>query len=230
MNRNRMDWKAPLPAHIAPFAAWMAAMVILPETAWAYAVRSALTAALLLWLRPWRGYGKPAGRHFPLALAAGVAVFALWVLPESEWMRAHFPLLASWYGKIGIIGDKPLPEVLPYAPETAGWPLTVVHLAGSAFVIAVAEEFFWRGFIYRWLIARDFMKVDLRRLDGQMLLISSLVFGFEHDRWLAGFIAGLVYALVMIRTRDIWSACLAHITTNLLLGIFVLVTGAYAFW
>lgn len=227
---KKFDWMAPLPAHVAPFAAWMAAMAILPETAWAYAVRSVLAAALLLGLRPWRGYGKPSFRSFPFALLAGAAVFAIWVLPESEWMRTHFASLASLYDRFGIIGSKPAAKVFPYAPETAGWPLTLARLAGSAFVIAAAEEFFWRGFIYRWLIARDFMKVELNKLDWQMLLLCSLVFGFEHDRWLAGFIAGVVYALVMVRTRDIWSACVAHIATNLLLGIYVLATGAYAFW
>ena len=35
-------------ALVAPYAAWMALMVALPGTAWAYAVRGAVTAALLI--------------------------------------------------------------------------------------------------------------------------------------------------------------------------------------
>lgn len=223
-------WSGPAAAHVIPFAAWLAVMVLLPETAWAYAVRTVATASLLIGLRPWRNYTAPAFRHFPLAFLAGAAVFALWVLPESEWLRAQAPALADLYDRFGIIGSGPVQEISPYAPEAAGWPLTAVHLIGTALVIAVAEEFFWRGFIYRWLLDRDFIKVSPGKLDWQMLLLSSLVFGFEHDRWLAGFAAGVVYALVFVRTRDIWSACAAHITTNLLLGIYVLTTGAYAFW
>ncbi len=222
--------RGPLPAHVIPFAAWIAAMVLLPDTAWAYAVRTILSAALLIGLRPWRYYTRPALRHFPLALAAGSAVFVLWVLPESDWMRSQAPALAALYDRFAVIGSAPPPDVSPHAPGTAGWPLTVIHLLGTALVIAVAEEFFWRGFIYRWLLDRDFIGVPAGRLDWQMLLLSSLVFGFEHDRWLAGFAAGIVYALVFVRTRDIWSACAAHITTNLLLGLYVLATGAYAFW
>ena len=39
-------------ALVAPYAAWMALMVALPATAWAYAVRGAVTAALLIAFLP----------------------------------------------------------------------------------------------------------------------------------------------------------------------------------
>ena len=58
----------------------------------------------------------------------------------------------------------------------------------------------------------------------------SVCFGLEHDRWLAGIFAGLAYGLVAIRTRDIWAAVMAHVVTNLLLGLYVLAVGAYSFW
>jgi CAAX prenyl protease-like protein len=63
-----------------------------------------------------------------------------------------------------------------------------------------------------------------------MFLAVALAFGFEHDRWLAGFLAGVIYGLVVIRTRDIWAACAAHVVTNFLLGVYVLARGAYGFW
>ena len=117
-----------------------------------------------------------------------------------------------------------------YAPETCGWLLTGVRLAGSAFVIAVIEEFFWRGFLYRWLIEKPFTNVRLDEFDLQAFFLAALIFGFEHQRWVAGMIAGACYAYLMIRTRSIWTACIAHCTTNLLLGIFVIATRSYHFW
>ena len=42
--------------------------------------------------------------------------------------------------------------------------------------------------------------------------------------------AGLAYGLLFIRTRDVWAACLAHATTNLALGAYVLSTGHWEFW
>jgi CAAX prenyl protease-like protein len=61
-------------------------------------------------------------------------------------------------------------------------------------------------------------------------LTSSVLFGLEHSRWLAGVLAGLAYGLLYIRTGDLWAAVAAHITTNYLLGLYVLATGAYVFW
>jgi CAAX prenyl protease-like protein len=103
-------------------------------------------------------------------------------------------------------------------------------LAGSAFVIAIIEEFFWRGFLYRWMLGRFFLDVDHGKMSMAMLLVVSLIFGLEHARWLAGIIAGLAYGLLYIKTRDIWAASIAHVITNMLLGEYVLITGSYAFW
>ena len=56
------------------------------------------------------------------------------------------------------------------------------------------------------------------------------MFGLEHDRWLVGFVAGLIYGAFYVRTRDIWAVAFAHVVTNLLLGLYVLAWGEYTFW
>ena len=106
----------------------------------------------------------------------------------------------------------------------------MIRLLGSAVVIAPIEEFFWRGFLYRWLLAKDFLVVSLSTFRPGLFLLVALAFGFEHDRWLAGLVAGLIYGALILRTRDIWAACVAHAITNFLLGLYVLATGAYGFW
>jgi len=108
--------------------------------------------------------------------------------------------------------------------------LTLVRLAGSAFVIAIIEEFFWRGFLYRWLLGSPFLKFNLGTMHVGMFWIVALLFGLEHTRWMVGILAGVAYGYLVIRTRDIWAGCIAHITTNLLLGIYVLITRSYHFW
>jgi hypothetical protein len=74
------------------------------------------------------------------------------------------------------------------------------------------------------------VNVDLGKLDVAMLLAASLVFGLEHDRWLVGALAGLAYGYLVVRTRDLWSAVIAHAVTNFLLACYVLATGSYSFW
>jgi uncharacterized protein len=103
-------------------------------------------------------------------------------------------------------------------------------LAGSAAVIAVIEEFFFRGFFYRWLRAGRFWTVPLARFDAQAFWTVAGVFALEHDRWFAGLAAGVAYGFLAVRTGDVWAAAVAHGVTNLLLGLYVLASGQYGFW
>ncbi len=36
--------------------------------------------------------------------------------------------------------------------------------------------------------------------------------------------------VLLLGTRDIWAAILAHCVTNFLLGLYVLLTSSYQFW
>ena len=66
-------------------------------------------------------------------------------------------------------------------------------------VVPVAEELAFRGLLYRLLIARDFETVRFGQLSWLAVAGSALAFGVMHQRWLAGLMAGVVLALVMVR-------------------------------
>lgn len=220
--------------HAAPFIAWLFLMQMLGDPAgWKYGVRSVICLALFIALRPWRGYDCPRWRTLPITVAAGVFVFALWVAPETRVFARFFPKTAQSYLRWAVMpfGRMPAPVTAsPYAPENVGWLWAAIRLAGSAGVIAIIEEFFWHGFLYRWMFAREFMNVDLGRWNLVYFLLVNFVFGLEHDRWLAGWLAGMVYGALVLRTRNIWTAVFAHATTNYFLGLYVLATGHYSFW
>jgi CAAX prenyl protease-like protein len=145
-------------------------------------------------------------------LAVGLAIFAIWI-----WMPAwpYTETVAS--------------EIVPYAPETCGWPLTITKLIGSAFIIAPAEELFFRSFLYRRLIARDFRSVPLSRFDLSAFIWMILLFTLEHNRPIAAAITGAAYGLLAIRF-GISSAIVAHVTTNLVLALHVICNKAWQFW
>lgn len=218
-------------SHILPFILWLLAMETLPKDAGGYAIRSALGLGLLLWFRPWRYYARFEFNHLPLALFTGIAVFVIWILPELPFFQ-RWPAAANLYSQWGIFNWPPAAptSTSPYAPDLAGWPLAIIRLLGSAFIIAAIEEFFWRGFLYRWLIERDFLGVDLSRWQSGPFWITVCMFGIEHNRWLVGMLAGIAYGLLTLRTKNLWPAIIAHMVTNLLLGIYVLSTGDYRFW
>jgi CAAX prenyl protease-like protein len=229
-------YKLAIWAHVLPFGAWIALMhfLDLPQlpAAWAYAIRSTVCLGLLFYFRPWRWYAPPAWRYFPLGIVVGVGVLIVWVAPEHPAM-ARFGALQEWYVKWGILplGDgRPAMTARPYAPEVCGWFLTIIRILGSGLVIGVIEEFFWRGFLYRWMFGGDFRLVDPGRFARVPFFAVALVFALEHREWLAGLIAGVAYGWLFIRTRDIWSVAFAHAVTNLLLGVYVVSTEQYQFW
>lgn len=225
-------------AHVVPYGAWWVLMFGLDvpqiSEAWQYAVRSAVCLVVFLAFRPWRWYPRLQLKNVPLGLLVGFFIFIVWVGPESKTIAAAAPALKQTYLKyfVGILGMKrELPEVPPYAPATCGWALSIVRLCGSALVIAFIEEFVFRGFLYRACIGgMKFWKVDAGTVDGVMFLLVALTFGFEHNEWLAGIVCGLSYGWLYVQTRDIWATGIAHMMTNLLLGIYVLTTGANQFW
>lgn len=231
------SWRSPaVLAHVVPFVAWVGLRLlfdqIAPGQAWPYAVQTAVSGLLLVGLRPWRYYPKPSPRHLPLALLGGILVLVAWVGPFCG-MGEGMPWLQELYLRFCVLplGRLPtLPATSPYAPDVCGWPLTLARIGGSAFVIAVAEEFFWRGFLYRRLVQVDFLRLPLGAYDREAFWLSALLFGLEHRELAAGMAAGLVYGAIMLRTRGIWAAIVAHSLTNLLLGIYVIHARAYGFW
>jgi hypothetical protein len=216
-----------------PFVAWIGLMYAMGEpAAWKYALRSGVCVALFLWLRPWTAYARPTLRDLAWGVPVGVAVLVVWIGLETP-LGSRIPAVQEFYLRWLVFPLGELPELVedsPYAPQNCGWPLTLVRLAGSALVIASIEEFFWRGFLYRWFIDRDFLSVGLGRFEVQAFLIAVVVFGLEHHRWLAGIIAGAAYGALIIHRKNIWGAVVAHVVTNLLLGLYVLGAGSYTFW
>jgi len=209
--------------YTAPFVAWIALQMALPATAVGYAVRTGVTAAIglacLLVLKapcgfPWRGV--------IVGLIGGLVVNVLWIAPEySTWYRTWMEL------PIGELPPASGPS--PYEPSVCGWPLTIVKLIGSAFVIAPVEEVFFRSFLYRRLQARDFRAVPLSRFDLSAFLWMVFLFTLEHDRPVVAALAGAAYGLLAIRF-GLGSAIVAHVVTNLMLGLHVIYRGEWWFW
>lgn len=219
--------------HAAPFVAWVVIMSIpMKDVALRYAVQTVAGIMALLIAKPWRYYPALSVRWLPLSVLVGVGVFVIWVLPETPWAR-RIPWLYDLYTRYAIRGGvSPAAGLASYAPEQCGWLLSIVRLTGSAFVIAVIEEYFWRGFLLRFLRGggQSFLSIMPRGIGWGMLLVSSCLFGLEHSRWLVGVLAGLAYGLLYIRTGNLWTAVTAHVTTNYVLGLYVLATGSYVFW
>lgn len=92
------------------------------------------------------------------------------------------------------------------------------------------EELFWRSFLIRSIIARDFEKVPLGLFTWASFLLTVVLFVLEHTLIPAGIMAGLFYNLILYGTRSIAQCVLALAVTNLALAGYVLITRKWYFW
>ena len=178
-----------------------------------YPIKTVLVAASLLYF--WDAYKQEIRFSFSwLAVISGVVVFLIWVLPE------------GLYPQIGHSEFNPYEQASGYAV----YVVIAFRLIGASLVVPLAEELFWRSFALRFLIKSDFKSIPLGQFSWFSFIFISLLFGFEHHRWLVGIIAGMVYAGVLYRSKNLFVPILSHAITNFLLGLFVLSSHQWSFW
>lgn len=242
--------------HWVPFVVWIGGLLLVQAAAGAgysprwlppvvYLSKTLLCAGLLVVFKPWRAYAGIRRCDWTPALVAGIGVALIWILPETPfaarccpaWQEAYHRWLIFPLGRLPDYYDPAIFPALPfnhpslaYGPAESGWLLAIGRLLGSVLVIAVIEEYFFRGFLYRWLRGRSFLQIPLGQYDAGAFWTVVLLFGLEHDRWLAGLAAGVVYGWLTLRGGRLAPAIVAHVTTNLVLGLHVMLTGQYGFW
>ena len=214
---------------VVPFAAFMVLLALrgmVPadgswgiDPRWIYGATVLVVGALLAWF--WREYGELVSQTWPtlteaaLAVATGLVVFVLWISLDAPWM------------KLGeaTAGFTPLD-----AQGRIDWPLVVVRWIGAALIVPVMEELFWRSYLMRWIQSPQFESVVPQKVGMKAVVLSTFVFMLAHTMWLAAIVAGLAYALLYLRSGKLWLPIIAHAVTNGALGVWVVVTGKWAFW
>lgn len=148
------------------------------------------------------------------SVGVGGGVFLLWINLDHGWMSLG---QSTGYDPRNLSG-------------AIDWSLALPRLMGATLVVPIMEELFWHSFMMRWIDYPEFLKVSPVRIGLRALLISSVMFGLGHNLWLAGIIAGLAYGWLYVKSQSLWTPVLAHVTTNGLLGLWVLQTGQWSFW
>jgi CAAX prenyl protease-like protein len=153
----------------------------------------------------------------------GVAVFLVWIAPDLLWpgFRAH------WLFQNAITGElaSSVPERLRGDAVFLAW-----RCAGAAILVPFIEEVFWRGWLMRWVIERDFGKIALGTYQARAFWICALMFAAEHGPyWDVGLVAGVAFNWWMVRTRSLGDCILAHAVTNACLAAYVLIFGHWEY-
>ena len=146
----------------------------------------------------------------------GLLCLAIWIVPENYLPKFGVPQGFDPYG-FGL--SLPVTKFLIAA-----------RLFGAVIVVPIMEELFWRSFLLRYLVRSDFKKVAMGTFTPFSFFSVAVLFGLEHHRFVVGIVVGIAYNFLMIRHKKLVSCIVAHGTTNLGLGIYVLLTGNWGFW
>ena len=179
-----------------------------------YPARVIAVAVVLLIFR--KSYSELRPRWSWAAVAIGCGVFAVWMFLEPSGATASTAMPTH-------SGPQSFPQ---------GWVgiWLIFRVVGSVVMVPLAEELAFRGYLTRRLIGSDFQSVPPGQLTWLSFLVSSVLFGVLHGRWVAGTLAGMAYALAYHRRGELTDAIVAHGVTNALIAAVVLATGAWSLW
>mgnify|MGYP006433290787 CR=1 FL=1 len=150
----------------------------------------------------WRDLGLSGFRLRYLGLGVVLFVPVLWISAVYE----------TWLAQKGLEMQPGLEQVLSGAPFPVLLAVTVVVLA------PLAEEVFFRGFLFAGLAKRFSWPIAA--------VLSAFLFALLHVQPLAVaplFLLGLLFAVLYQRSGSIWPAILLHATLNTLalIGVYV---------
>lgn len=177
---------------------------------WLYPVRVLTVIAALVWASKflqWRPYSIRLE-----SVGAGVFVALVWMfmlVGSADESNAEF---ASSLWSIEL-----------------GWAYLwlFIRFIGSVITVPIAEELAFRAYILCKFSGTPVNIRGVMPVSVVAVLVSSLMFGALHGAWLAGTIAGIVYAIVRLRSDHLGDAIVAHAVTNAILFMYALSTGEW---
>jgi exosortase E/protease (VPEID-CTERM system) len=186
-------------ALLLPFMALMATSILAsmfaPHDEWLYVVKVVAVSATLWCFRD--VYASFATRVSPLAIAVGIGVGVVWIAtqPADDTGGA----LAAWLTTLPVW-------------VAAVW--VACRALGAIILVPITEELAFRGYFQRLLVARDFWRVAPGHFTWLSFVATSVLFGIMHQRWVAGALAGAIYALLVYRSNRLSDAIGAHMASN----------------
>jgi len=158
----------------------------------------------------------------------GVLGIIVWILlSQSSLDETVISTLPAWLQPDPRLGFNPFEEI---SSPFFSWLFIVVRFLGLVLLVPVAEELFWRGFLLRWVISADWEEQHIGVYTLRSFLWIVLLFTLAHPEWFAAASYCILLNLLLYWKKDLWLCVVAHATSNLILGIYVLVTSSWELW
>jgi uncharacterized protein len=242
----------PPPANGAKSASWLDLGIEYRHYPLVYSIKILLTAAAMIYVLP--GYrqiscrtprqpNKPdalatdTGQNpslarrasvagpFQLAILVGVLGVFAWI--ALAWAQRYAQQRLGWSPGFGErTAFNPLRE-LATTPAWA-YAFLAIRFLGLVLVVPVIEECFLRGFVMRYVVAADWWRVPIGTVTRAAVIAGAALPVLMHpNEVLAAAVWFSAVTWLAVRTQNLWSCIVAHATTNLLLGVYVLATGKW---
>jgi len=194
-----------------------------------YGAKIGLTLLAMLAVLP--GYRAFPLRVRPLSLVVGVVGVVVWVgLCRLDLEHRFLQPMLEGIGLDWLIGSgtrsafNPF-EQYPGQPAWA-WGFLALRLLGLAAVVPVIEELFLRGFVMRFVTDPNWPELPIGQVSRAAIVVGTLLPMLMHPgELLAAAVWFSMVTWLMLKTRSLWDCVAAHMTTNLLLGLYVLLSG-----
>lgn len=181
------------------------------QVTFSYTISFALAALLLA-----KALHMPLDAALPMQKTGILTAVAAVFFGVAACNLSNYPanVVAMLLDSAGLSGDVP-----SYGVD--GSPLTSVLLIVSSCVVpALVEEFLYRGVILRAL---------MRFGTGFAIVMSALLFALMHgnlSQIVFAFPLGLLFALLVVRTGNLWITIIVHFLNNLLSSLYLIVEAA----
>lgn len=195
-----------------------------------YAWRVGLTIAALVMAAP--AYRSLPWRLHPQAVVVGVMGAALWIgLRLPRWEER----LWAFLDQAGLASLGARAAFDPYAAFSGDAGKLAMFLAlrftGLVIVAPLIEEIFLRGFFLRWIRRERWWEAPFGEVTVGVALAAAAYGALAHPgEWLAAVVWFTLLTWLMHNTRSLGDCVLAHVVTNLLLGVYILATQAWWLW
>jgi len=211
-----------------------------------YCTKVLLTVLAMLFVLP--GYRTFRLRISPLAVVVGAVGVVVWIALCHMQIEAKLfgPIEANVFDPIEAkvrellgfdpavdqgaakLGERSAFNPLEQLAHNPAWAygFLAIRFFGLALLVPIIEEFFLRGFLLRFVVSANWWQIPIGKVNRTALITGTAVPMLMHPgELLAALVWFSAVTWLMVRTRNIWNCVVAHAMTNLLLGIYVVISG-----
>jgi CAAX prenyl protease-like protein len=167
-------------------------------------------------------------RHVMPGIAFGIVGIAAWIyISQLQLEQPIMQLLPTWLQPGDRVSFNPF---LSIANPVGQWSFIAVRMFGLAILVPVVEEIFWRGFLMRWVISPKWHEQKIGIFTPKSFLWVVFLFTLAHPEWFAAAVYCALLNVLLYWKRDLFNCIIAHATSNLLLGFYIIYSGNWQLW